>query len=325
VRSKFLRYENLAGDYKQMQITLIKAFEKRKHLHATTNAYRLCNGIADDLDGLVIDKYANHYQIQFFTTEFSKFETEIIEFLKELLYPEFIVVKYRLVDYKQIKKVFGDNSKTIVCENGIKFAVDLLDTLNPGLFLDMRDARLFFAKNCIGKDVLNLFAYTCSFALYARKHKAAKVINVDISKKNLNKGRENYLLNEIEPSKGEFFCGSAEEYIDWAIKKEKKFGGVAIDPPSFAKNSKETFSLAKNFSNLAEKAVKILEDNGVLLLATNYSKWTYETLLKTAKNAFDANGKPFKLLQKGTQGVDFPGSGESKESCMNWVVVKNTN
>jgi len=189
----------------------------------------------------------------------------------------------------------------------------------------MRDARLFFANNCVGKAVLNLFAYTCSFALYARKHKAAKAVNVDISKKNLNKGKENYLLNEIEPSQGEFFCGSTEEYIDWAIKKEKKFGGIAIDPPSFSKNSKETFSLAKDFSNLAEKAVKILDDKGVILLATNYSKWSGETLLKTAKDAFAANGKTFNLLQKGTQGFDFPGSGESKESCMNWVVVKSTN
>jgi len=315
-----LRYENFAGNYKHLQTALLKSFEKRKNLRAT-NAYRLCNGTADGLNGLVIDKYANHYQIQFFVPEFSEFEMEIIEFLKELFKPEFIAVKYRFVDYKQIKKVFGNDSKTIVCENNIKFAVDLLDTLNPGLFLDMREARLFFAKNCEGREVLNLFAYTCSFGVYARKNKAAKAVNVDISKKNLNKGRENYLLNEIEPSQGEFFCGSAEEYIDWAIKKGKKFGAIAIDPPSFAKNSKKTFSFAKDFGNLTEKAVKILEDNGVMLLATNYSKWSGETLLKAARDAFAANGKTFKLLQKGTQGVDFPGSGKSRESCMNWVVV----
>jgi len=301
-----------------LQHTLLKAFEKRNNLQAT-NAYRLCNGIADGLEGLVIDKYANHYQIQFFKPEFS--ELEIIEFLKELFKPEFIAVKYRLINYKQIKKAFGDNSKTIVCENNVKFAIDLLDTLNPGLFLDMREARLFFAEHCAGKEVLNLFAYTCSFGLYARKHKAIKTVNVDISKKNLNKGKENYLLNEIEPVQGEFFCGSAEEYVDWAIKKGKKFGAIAIDPPSFAKNSNKTFSIEKNFSDLAAKAAKLLENNGVMLLATNYSKWNDHALLKTAKNAFTT----FKLLKKGTQGIDFPGSGESKESCMNYVVIRNTN
>jgi len=297
---------------------LLKVFEKRKNFQAT-NAYRLCNGIADGFDGLAIDKYANHYQIQFFKQGFSEFE--IIELLKELFKPEFIAVKYRLIDYKQIKKAFGNDSKTIVCENDIKFAVDLLDTLNPGLFLDMRDARLFFAKHCAGKEVLNLFAYTCSFGLYARKYNAIKAVNVDISKKNLNKGRENYLLNEIEPCPGEFFCGSADEYVDWAIKKGKKFGAIAIDPPSFAKNSNKTFSIEKNFGNLSAKAAKLLENNGIMLLATNYSKWNGEALLKAAKNAFTT----FKLLQKGTQSADFPGSGESKESCMNYIVIKNIN
>jgi 23S rRNA (cytosine1962-C5)-methyltransferase len=302
-----------------LQTALLKAFEKRKNFLAS-NAYRLCNGIADSLDGLVIDKYANHYQIQFFKPEFSEFERELTEILKELFKPEFIAVKYRFVDYSQIKSVFGNNSKTIVEENSCKFSVDLLDTLNPGLFLDMREARMFFGKMCESKEVLNLFAYTCSFSVYARKNNALKAVNVDISKKNLNKGRENYLLNEIEPCQGEFFCGSSEEYVDWAIKKGKKFGAIAIDPPSFAKNGKKTFSVEKDFGNLATKAVKILENNGVMLLATNYSKWSGETLLKTAKNAFTANKKTFKLLQKDTQGADFLGSGVSKESCMNYVV-----
>jgi 23S rRNA (cytosine1962-C5)-methyltransferase len=322
-----LRYENFAGNFKELtlQTALLKAFEKRKNLPGSPTAYRLCNGVADGLDGVAIDKYANHYQIQFFKPEFSEFEKELTEILKELFEPEFIAVKYRFADCSQIKKVFGSDSKTLVCENGIKFAVDLLDTLNPGLFLDMRDARLFFAQNCAGKSVLNLFAYTCSFGVYARKNNALKAVNVDISKKNLNKGRENYLLNEIEPSQGEFFCGSSEEYVDWAVKKGIKFGAIAIDPPSFAKNGKKTFRVEKDFGNLAAKAATILENNGVMLLATNYSKWNVETLLKTAKNAFAASGKTYKLLKKGIQGLDFPGSGESRESCMSYVVIKNTN
>jgi len=296
------------------------AASKRKYLQSISNAYRICNGIADNFSGVAIDKYNEHYQIQFFKPEFSRFEAELIENAKELFKPKFIAVKYRFIDYNHIKAAFGDNSKTIIEEYGCKFAVDLLDTLNPGLFLDIRDARRNFALLCKEKEMLNLFAYTCSFGVYARKNGAIKTFNVDISKKNLNKGRENYLLNGIESGQGEFFCGSAEEYIDWAIKNGKKFGAIAIDPPSFAKNSKKTFSVAKDFSNLAKKAAKCLENNGVMLLATNYSRWNSETLLKTAKNAFSANAKTFKLLQKGIQSDDFPGSGLSKESCMNYII-----
>ncbi|MDR3001639.1 MAG: class I SAM-dependent methyltransferase [Fibromonadaceae bacterium] len=270
----------------------------------SSTAYRLRNEIAS-LDGVVIDKYNAHYQIQFFNKNSIEREQELIQALKDKFSPEFIVVKYRFKDYSEIKTVFGNNSKTIVEENACKFAVDLLDTLNPGLFLDMREARMLFGKEAQGKEVLNLFAYTCSFSVFARKNGALKAVNVDISKKNLNKGKENYLLNEIEILQGEFFCGSSEEYVDWAIKKGKKFGAIVIDPPSFAKNGKKKFSVVKDFEPLATKAVSILEDNGTLLLATNYSEWNEKTLLKIAKNAFEQNNKKFTVLAKGTQGEDY--------------------
>jgi len=291
-------------------------------LKGSPTAYRLCNGIADGLDGVAIDKYNDCYQIQFFKPKSSEFETEITESLKTLFKPKFIAVKYRFANHSRIKAVFGDNSKTVVEEYGCKFAVDLLDTMNPGLFLDMREARHCFAQLCAGKEMLNLFAYTCSFSVHARKNGALKAVNVDISKKNLSKGRENYLLNEIEIKQGEFFCGSSEEYVDWCVKKGKKFGAIAVDPPSFAKNGKTFFSVEKDLENLAAKAVSILEDSGVILLATNYSEWNSETLLRTAKNAFTKNGRKLKLLQEGTQGKDFPGTGKSKESSMVYMIVK---
>jgi len=292
-------------------------------LKGSPTAYRLCNGIADGLDGVAVDKYNDCYQIQFFNKNLLGQEEELIQLLKERFSPKFIAVKYRFADRSSIKAVFGDNSKTVVEEYGCKFAVDLLDTLNPGLFLDMREARHCFAQLCKEKEMLNLFAYTCSFSVHARKNGAAKAVNVDISKKNLSKGKENYLLNEMEIKQGEFFCGSSEEYVDWCIKKGKKFGAIAVDPPSFAKNGKEHFSVEKDLENLAAKAVSILEDDGVILLATNYSEWDGKTLLKTAKNAFTKNGKKFKLLQEGTQGEDFPGTGKSKESSMFYLIAKS--
>jgi 23S rRNA (cytosine1962-C5)-methyltransferase len=283
------------------------------NLPGSPTAYRLNGEFTDGLSGISIDKYNVCYQIQFFSENLVEREEELIQMLKDSFSPEFIAVKYRFANHSQIKAVFGDNSKTVVEEYGCKFHVDLLDTLNPGLFLDMRDVRHCLALLCAGKEMLNLFAYTCSFSVHARKNGAIRAVNVDISKKNLRKGRENYLLNDIEPKQGEFFCGSSEEYVDWCIKKGKKFGAIVLDPPSFAKNGKKTFSVAKDLENLAVKAVSILEANGVLLLATNYSKWNSEILQKTAENAFAKNGKKFELFQKGT----------SKESSMNFIICKN--
>jgi len=301
---------------------LLKSFEKRKKLQNISTAYRLCNGKADGLDGLVIDRYGTHYQIQFFNRNLLKCEQELIQMLKNAFSPEFIAVKYRFINHGRIKTAFGNISQTVVEENGCRFSVDLLNTLNPGLFLDMRDARLFFAGQCMGKEVLNLFAYTCSFGIYARKNGAVKAVNADISRKNLSKGRKNFELNGLTPLPGEFFCGSSEEYVNWAVKKGKKFGAIAIDPPSFAKNGKNTFSVAKDLGNLAVEAVSLLESGGILLLATNYSEWSGEILRETAIDAFAKNGKKCKILSSGTQGEDFPGAGQSKESCMNFIICK---
>ncbi|MCL2207475.1 MAG: class I SAM-dependent methyltransferase [Fibromonadales bacterium] len=274
------------------------------------DAYRLCNGKASGLDGVTIDKYGTHCQIQFFNEILLEYEQELVEMAKSLLSPEFIAVKYRFGGKSQIKAVFGDNSKTIVEENGCKFAVDLLDTLNPGLFLDMRDVRQTFGEMCRGKEVLNLFAYTCSFGVYAKKNGALRVVNVDISKKNLSKGKENFALNNLE---GEFFCGSSEEYVSWAAKKGKKFGAIVIDPPSFARNGKKTFSVAKDFEPLVAKCMDI--SDGILLLATNYSEWSVKNLQTIAAKL----GR--KILSSGTQGKDFPGAGLSKESSMVWAII----
>jgi len=281
-------------------------------MNSSTNAFRVYDG----LNGIAVDKYNKHFQIQLWAEECLKLEAKVAAEIKKKFKPEFLVVKYRFKNTSAPPKVLlGSNSKTIVEENGCKFSVDLLDTLNPGLFLDMRDARKEFGKMCKGKTVLNLFAYTCSFGVYARKNGATHVVNVDISKKNLNKGKENFTLNGITLQMGEFFCGSAEEYVDWAIKKGKKFGAIVIDPPSFAKNGKETFSVATDFEPLAAKALKILESGGYLLLATNYSEWNGKILKKMAKNI------GCKILKSGTQGNDFPGAGQSKESCMNFVIA----
>jgi len=282
-----------------------------------TNAYRILDGKADGLSGVAVDKYNGHFQIQFFTEEFLELEAEIAADIKKRFKPEFLVVKYRFKNKPASSKVLlGNNSKTTVEENSLKFSVDLLDTMNPGLFLDMRDARHDFALLCAKKEVLNLFAYTCSFSVYARMHGALKTVNVDISKKNLSRGKENFELNGLSPLPGEFFCGSSEEYVNWALKKGRKFGAIVIDPPSFAKNGKKTFSVAKDFENLAVKAVSLLETNGVLLLATNYSEWSGETLQKIAVNA------GCKVLKSGTQGKDFPGTGQSRENCMNYIICE---
>ena len=215
------------------------ASEKRAPLFDVTDAYRVVNGSADGFPGLTIDKFGDRYQMQFFGPELLRSKTEIVGALKSLFNPVCVVIKERLssagcsLENAPMDVVLGsrENAVGVVREGKARFHVDLMDTINPGLFLDMRHVRLeveerFRAMSGAspahfdtakaspsGLRFLNLFSYTCSFSVHARIGGAAVATNADISGKILDKGRENYALNGLELRPGEFFRGNAIEYV----------------------------------------------------------------------------------------------------------------
>jgi len=97
----------------------------------------------------------------------------------------------------------------------------------------MRRNRKMVAALTKGLSVLNCFAYTCSFGMYARASGASSVTNVDISRKSLDRGRENYELNRLDCAEGEFVRADALTYMKLTLKKGNCFGCVILDPPSF--------------------------------------------------------------------------------------------
>lgn len=308
---------------------LALAAEKRMALPGQPTAYRILNGMGDSLEGVTLDRYGTHYQIQFFGDQNIERESELIQAALHLWAPEFLVVKYRLdpsgraLETPTMKVVHGatDQSVTEVEEYGCRFRVDLLDTVNPGLFLDMRDIRDAVGQMSIGREILNLFSYTCSFGVHSRMNGAIRAVNVDVSGKILEKGRFNYRLNGLECLPGEFFKGDSSEYLDWAIRKNKRFGGIVLDPPSFARHRHGVFSVREHMAPLVASCAQVLEPQGFLMLSTNYSAWTCDELAQTALEAFRSQGFGASLQWKKGQGLDFPGSGKMKESSLSAVLI----
>ncbi len=149
---------------------------------------------------------------------------------------------------------------------------------NFGLFLDQRDRRDWVQGNSQGKKVLNLFAYTCGFSLAAALGKASEVVSVDLSKKYLEWGRENFQLNNLKDDdpKYRWVAMDSQDYLTWCGKKEKKFDLIICDPPSFSrhKKSKKTFKVDKDFESLIGSCFKQLNPKGVLMFSTNFEKWS---------------------------------------------------
>lgn len=305
---------------------LEEAFNKRAGLRASTNALRLVNGYGDGLDGLVLEQYGQHFVAQVFDARWFSEKEALLGFVKGHGARYFIVKdRTRGPSARPDEIGFdvwldGGCSSATVEESGVKFSVDLNDTLNTGLFLDMRANRRTVAAEAGGRKVLNLFSYTCSFGVHARLRGAASVVNVDVSKKILERGRVNYGLNALACEKNEFIRTDAAEYLARAVKKDNRFGMIILDPPSFSRHDSGTFSVKKDLPRLVQDAVTVLESGGVVFVATNHSEMLHSHLQNIVQKA--ARGRAVKKIRPFGQDVDFTGSGFMAESCLTAVLAE---
>ena len=328
------------------------ALEKRAPLFDVTDALRIVNGAADGFPGLTIDKFGDRYQMQFFGPELLTSKTEIVEALASLFNPVCVVSKERLsssgksLENAPMDVVVGSREDAVgtVREGNANFHVDLLDTINPGLFLDMRHVRLevedrfrtmsgaspaHFAdlanlENSAqpGLRFLNLFSYTCSFSVHARLGGAAVATNADISGKILDKGRENYALNGLDLRPGEFFRGNAIEYVHWAQKKGLRFDGIVLDPPSFARFKGFNFNVREHLMPLVADCATLLNPGGFFMVSSNYSEFNLSAFARDVLAAVSSVHPNAKTSWKKSQDVDFVGSGSTKDSCLVATLVE---
>ncbi|SHM62815.1 class I SAM-dependent methyltransferase [Fibrobacter sp. UWB7] len=311
------------------------AFDKRASLFEVTDALRIVNGAADGFPGLTIDKLGDRYQMQFFGPELLTSKTEIVEAVAALFNPVCVVTKERLsssgksLENAPMDVVIGSREDAVgtVREGNAHFHVDLLDTINPGLFLDMRHVRLEVEerfREMSGESLrfLNLFSYTCSFSVHARLGGAAVATNADISGKILDKGRENYALNGLDLRPGEFFRGNAIEYVHWAQKKGLRFDGIVLDPPSFARFKGFNFNVREHLMPLVADCATLLNPGGFFMVSSNYSEFNLSAFARDVLAAVSSVHPKAKTSWKKSQDVDFVGSGSTKDSCLVATLVE---
>lgn len=346
-----------------MKNLLKTANEKRTPLFDLTDAYRIVNGAADGFPGMTLDRFGDRFQVQFFGPEMLSRRRELVDAVASQFNPACIVVKERLsragksLENAPMEIALGTREDAVgtVREGNARFHVDLLDTVNPGLFLDMRHVRLevedrframtggqfnagavqagepFNANDkrpaqssadINGPRFLNLFSYTCSFSVHARLGGAAVATNADISGKILDKGRENYALNGLDLRPGEFFRGNALEYVRWACKKGLKFDGIVLDPPSFARFKGFNFNVREHLMPLVSECAQILNPRGFFMVSSNYSEFALDSFARDVLDAVRSVHEKARTAWKRGQDIDFVGSGSTKDSCLVATLVE---
>ena len=194
----------------------------------------------------------------------------------------------------------------IVKENGMNFAVDLNDGAMTGIFLDQRDVRKALRdKYSEGKHVLNTFSYTGAFSVAAALGGARETTSVDLAKRSLPKTIEQFSVNGIDYEAQNIKVMDVFDYFRYAKRHEMKFDVVVLDPPSFARSKKYTFSTAKDYPALLKDAIDITEKKGIIIASTNNASFSMKKFKTFIEKGFADAGSRYKILEESSLPKDF--------------------
>lgn len=301
-----------------------KSFYEEAKQNITT-AFRVINGEGDGLGGITIDYFDGYYMITWYSLGIYTLKDMIVEALK--------LNVENSVEYKGIyeKKRFNtqgqylENESDFICgkeapkpliikENNANFAIYLDDGAMTGLFLDQREVRKNIRdKYSSGKTMVNTFSYTGAFSVFSALGGAKKTTSVDLAKRSLPKTREQFEVNEIDPDTQEIVVDDVFNYFKYAVKKQYKFDTVVLDPPSFARSKKMTFSVSKDYVKLLKEAIQITNKNGIIVASTNSATFGMMKFRQFIEQAFrELNGR-YKVLETYSLPKDFRVCNEFKE------------
>jgi 23S rRNA (cytosine1962-C5)-methyltransferase len=281
---------------------LVSALElRRSRLDLTeTNAFRWVHGEADRLPGIHVDVYADVAAVRFDGQGSRAFYGDLYSVLVSSA-PDLRLRK--LID----RDARGEEIEEVeVCENGIRFLVDLGRGQKGGLFLDQRDNRKRVGERAPGKTVLNLFGYTGGFALYAARAQALRTDTVDIARLAIAAARRNFEHNGFALDHAAFHATDVFEFLAQAISKKQTWDIVVSDPPSFAPSKNSLAMARQSYLELHRLAARVVSSGGLFCAASCSSHVDRREFLGLVRTGVHQAGRRFSLESYTGAGPDHP-------------------
>ncbi|WP_088007732.1 class I SAM-dependent rRNA methyltransferase [Indiicoccus explosivorum] len=279
---------------------------------ADTTAFRLFNGEGDGIGGLTVDFYAGFCMVSWYSEGIYSFREAVYEALAEVAEPRGIYEKLRFnTDGQYVEQddyVSGERGEfpLLVQENGMNFAVDLNDGAMTGIFLDQRNVRKALRDDyASGKSVLNTFSYTGAFSVAALLGGATRTTSVDLAKRSLPKTIEQFAVNGIDFEAQDIKVMDVFDYFGYAARHGLKFDVVVLDPPSFARTKKKTFSTSKDYPKLLKDTLKITSDDGLIIASTNNASFSMKKFKSFIHKAFTETETRYKITEEHQLPEDF--------------------
>ncbi|MEE8391431.1 MAG: class I SAM-dependent rRNA methyltransferase [Anaerolineae bacterium] len=306
------------------QARLVAAVQIRASLQKNdTTGYRLVHGENDGLPGLVVDQYEQTLVLKLYTPAWLPHLRDVLSALTDVVPAERLVLRLGRAMQEQPQHLYGLSDGTILFgpdldgpivfrENGLRFEVDPIHGQKTGFFLDQRENRARVEELAFGKTVLNVFAYTGGFSLYAARGGARAIVSVDVSRPALEAAVRNFALNRDHPSVAavtdmhEVLTEDAFEALARLGRSGRRFDLVIVDPPAFARKQAEVERALLAYGRLTRLGLGVLQPGGTLVMASCSSRVSADEFFATVHRAAAQTGRPLREIERTGHPLDHP-------------------
>ena len=275
--------------------------------------YRLVFSEADNLPGLIIDRFENDFVVQINTAGMQAKQTLILDALKSL-FPTLSSILLRndsLIRLQEgleieVKPGFGSPPQEIQLEeNSVLFYAPFWKGQKTSWFYDHRFNRARLKSYVYGKNVLDIFSYLGSFGIQAAVYGAKQVDCIEISKFACEYIEKNVLLNRLTQPIN-IICDDAFDATKKLLQAGKQYEVIILDPPAFVKKFKDRKEGLIAYQRINELALKLLVPNGILFSCSCSMHVSMEDLTEIVRRAAYKSHCQIQLLERGHQGPDHP-------------------
>lgn len=301
-----------------------KAKEKRKAYYQDelTTAFRLFNQEGDGFGGLTVDLYGDYAVFSWYNSYVYQIRKVISEAFRQV-FPEVLgtyeKIRFKGLDYESAH-VYGQEAPDFftVLENVVLYQVFMNDGLMTGIFLDQHEVRGSLVDGlAMGKSLLNMFSYTAAFSVAAAMGGASQTTSVDLAKRSRELSQAHFQANGISTDDHRFIVMDVFEYFKYAKRKDLTYDVIVLDPPSFARNKKQTFSVAKDYHKLISQSLEILNPGGIIIASTNAANVSRQKFTEQIDKGFA--GRSYQILNQYGLPADF--AYNKKDESSNYLKV----
>ena len=287
-----------------------------------TTAFRLFNQEGDGFGGLTVDLYGDYAVFSWYNSYVYQIRQTISEAFRQI-FPEVLgsyeKIRFKGLDYESAH-VYGQEAPDFftVLENGVLYQVFMNDGLMTGIFLDQHEVRGSLVDGlAMGKSLLNMFSYTAAFSVAAAMGGASQTTSVDLAKRSRELSQAHFQANGISTDDHRFIVMDVFEYFKYAKRKDLTYDLIVLDPPSFARNKKQTFSVAKDYHKLISQSLEILNPGGIIIASTNAANVSRQKFTEQIDKGFA--GRSYQILNKYGLPADF--AYNKKDESSNYLKV----